>query len=474
MRYASVCSGIEACSVAWKPLGWECAWVSEIDAFPCAVLADRWPGVPNLGDITTITQKDLERHGPIDLLVGGTPCQSFSFAGLRGGLDDARGNLALRFIQLVLLTRPRWVVWENVDGVLSADEGRAFGSIVGGLAECGYGWAYRILDAQHVRVDGFERAVPQRRNRVFLVGHSGADWGRAAAVLFERHCLRGDPPPRREARTVVTHALTRGLGTGGADVVHGYSNWLIPDDGVAGTLEARTKAGGFPGTGGACNGHIVAEIDTPVAFGRNDCRGPIDSSGAILAKNDRQDFESETFIVFDERQITSPHNRSRCDPGGIAPTLHTHPLGIAGPIAVDLSNASLGGEVSGTVLAAQDRHNRGPAVLEGEDPATFNWQGAGRQTQLGFDPSSGVAGTLHAHQVPAIAGRRPRVRRITPTEAERLMAFPDGYTAIQYRGGTAKDSPRYKALGNSMAVNVVRWLGRRIDMVERIPMKERS
>jgi DNA (cytosine-5)-methyltransferase 1 len=189
MRYLSVCSGIEAASVAWEPLGWRPVAFSEIESFPSAVLAHHWPAVPNLGDFTKIRGDELD--GTVDLLVGGTPCQSFSVAGLRGGLGDDRGKLALEFLRLADRVRPRWLVWENVPGVLSTGGGRDFGSFLGGLGELGYGWAYRVLDAQYC-------GVPQRRRRVFVVGHLG-DWRSAAAVLFERESLRGDPPPRREA-----------------------------------------------------------------------------------------------------------------------------------------------------------------------------------------------------------------------------------------------------------------------------------
>jgi len=191
MRYASVCDGIGAVHCAWKPLGWECAWTSEIDKFPIAVVERHW-GFPNLGDMTEIDREMLDEHGPIELLVGGTPCQSFSVAGLRGGLDDDRGNLALRFMQLCAEARPTWVVWENVPGVFSVDGGRAFGSILGALEELGYGWAYRTLDAQWF-------GVAQRRRRVFVVGCLG-DWRRAAAVLFEQQSVCGDPPTREAAR----------------------------------------------------------------------------------------------------------------------------------------------------------------------------------------------------------------------------------------------------------------------------------
>src|SRR5271157_604367 len=208
MKYGSVCSGIEAATVAWHPLCWEASFFSEIEKFPRAVLAHHYPDVPLHGDFTTI---EAGQYEPIDLLVGGTPCQSFSIAGLRGGLGDDRGNLALEYLRLADRLRPRWLVFENVPGVLSSNGGRDFGSILGGMVKLGYCPAWRILDAKHF-------GVPQRRRRVFVVGYLG-DWRRAAAVLFERESLRGDSPPRREARKDVAPTIsartTDGGGLGG-------------------------------------------------------------------------------------------------------------------------------------------------------------------------------------------------------------------------------------------------------------------
>jgi len=216
MRYLSVCSGIEAATCAWHPLGWEPVAFAEIEKFPSAVLAHHYPNVPNLGDMTKYKEWNL---GPIDLLVGGTPCQSFSIAGLRKGLDDPRGNLMLTFGAIAAKYRPKWMVWENVPGVLSSNGGLDFASFLGlitgqevtppqdGWKNSGivagyknaYGIAYRVLDAQYA-------GVPQRRRRVFVVGYLG-DWRRAAAVLFERHSMSGNPAPSREARQDVTGTL---------------------------------------------------------------------------------------------------------------------------------------------------------------------------------------------------------------------------------------------------------------------------
>lgn len=331
IRYATVCSGIEAPSVAWHKLGWEPVFFSEIEPFPCAVLAHHYPGVPNLGDLNELARNPPE-VGRVDVLCGGTPCQSFSVAGLRGGLRDPRGNLALAFVQLAHALRAKWVVWENVPGVLSSNGGRDFGSILGALAECGYGWAYRVLDAQHF-------GVPQRRRRIILVGCLG-DWRSAAAVLFERESLRGDPAPRRAARkkasadpeggadigrlgtnaegsvgitltlpnigrhinnqTPLVPQLSSTLQAGGNSTggvrppgtTVDTCESLIPQ--IAGTLGGSSQSGGFRTTDLDNSGAFI-----PVAFGGNNTKGPIDVATACRAKGGtgHGDFESETFLV---------------------------------------------------------------------------------------------------------------------------------------------------------------------------------
>lgn len=207
LRYLSVCSGIEAATVAWHPLGFIPVWFAEIDPFARAVLLHHYRSVPNRGDIIRFREWP---DAVVDVLVGGTPCQSFSIAGLRAGLADPRGNLALVYLAIAERYWPRWLVWENVTGVLSSNGGRDFGAILGGLVELGYGVAYRVLDAQYVRVDGFPFAVPQRRRRVIVVGHLG-DWRRAAAVLFERESLCWDHPPRRSPGQRIAPQLKHAL-----------------------------------------------------------------------------------------------------------------------------------------------------------------------------------------------------------------------------------------------------------------------
>jgi DNA (cytosine-5)-methyltransferase 1 len=286
--------------------------MAEIAPFPRAVLAHRFPSVPLHGDFTTI---EAGQYEPIDILVGGTPCQSFSVAGLRAGLADERGNLALAFVRLAYRFRPRWIVWENVPGVLSSNGGRDFGAFLGGVVECGYGFAYRVLDAQYF-------GVPQRRRRVFVVGYLG-DWRRAAAVLFEREGLRISTLQKQQTRKVVSTSANDCASTNLYDTDHNEHRWDAP-------RLARC---------------LIAGCDKKTAI-------------------------ENTFIV------------------------HTW------------------------------RDNENSAI------------------------------------------ERKGVRILTPRECERLQGFPDDWTLVPYRGKAAADGPRYKALGNSMAVLVMRWIGRRIALCE--------
>lgn len=215
LKYISLFSGIEAATAAWKPLGWEPIAFAEIDPFPKAVLAHHYPGVPDLGDMTKVDWR--EYRGTVDLVCGGSPCQAFSIAGLRKALDDPRGQLMLEYLRACHEIDPEWIVWENVPGVLSADGGRAFGSLLAGVAELwpDGGASWRVLDAQFF-------GVAQRRRRVFLVVNT-RDWRRAAPVLFERESLRWDYPSGREKREALTGGLAGGAGT---------PTWCAADSGV--------------------------------------------------------------------------------------------------------------------------------------------------------------------------------------------------------------------------------------------------
>lgn len=406
MIYGSVCSGIEAATVAWHPLGWTPSFFAEIDPFARAVLAHHWPEVPLHGDFTTI---QAGQYRPIDVLVGGTPCQSFSIAGLRGGIADDRGNLALEYLRLAERLQPRFVVWENVPGVFSslshdapdpcqppddleegsewvgadeydAVETHAFGCFLAGLADIGYGWAYRVLDAQYA-------GLAQRRERVFVVGCAGG-WARPSEVLSLREGMRWHPPPRRQTRERITYDVASSIGASGR--------------GVRTTRETR---GQDP---------VIA-----VAFGGNNQSGPIDVATAVNAHggpHGRLDFESETFV--------------------------THAL------RADGFDASEDGTGRGTPLVASFQQS--------------SMTGVGT---VGYDADTQVLRPIkpqHDHQMLQLGSA---VRRLTPRECERLQGFPDDYTRIPFRGKPAADGPRYRALGNSMAVPVMRWIGKRIDEV---------
>jgi DNA (cytosine-5)-methyltransferase 1 len=296
MRYGSVCSGVEAATVAWHPLGWQPVWFSEIDEFASKVLAHHYPNTPNYGDMATYKEWPDD---PIDLLVGGTPCQSFSISGLRKGLDDPRGNLMLTYLAIAARYKPRWVAWENVPGVLSSNGGRDFGTLLRALGELGYGFAYRVLDAQYF-------GVAQRRRRVFVVGCLG-DWRCAAAVLFERESMSGNPAPIREKKEIASDCVQGRIASGKP---------------VFGTLMAN--------------------------------------AGTKLWLGNQEAFSGDYHIL-----------------------------------------------------------------------------------QKGF------------------------ARRLMPRECERLQGFPEDYTLIQYKNKPSPDGLRYKAMGNSMAVPVMRWIGSRIEEVSK-------
>jgi DNA (cytosine-5)-methyltransferase 1 len=511
--------------------------------------------VINAGDFTKIGAEDI---GAIDLLAGGTPCQSFSVAGKRAGLDDPRGNLTIEFARLAGRLRPLWLVWENVPGVLSIDDGRTFGAFLGMLVELGYGIAYRVLNAQHF-------GVSQRRRRVFVVGYLG-NWRAAAAVLLERHGLSGYPPPRREARQGVAGGVEVGpaggrftdtaptidagckdgfvrnqLGVGVLSSTDEISRCLNAggmgrQDFESETLIAHAlSADGFDasedGTGrgtpvvpvAICTAHtqsngsgfsddIAHTLESgggaqAVAFSqnlRNEVRlfgGDGKTVGALAAKPGTK---QQTYVAFSMKDHGA-------DAGDVAPTL----LGMGH----DRSHANGGGQVAiafaqnqdGDVLSGDVMHSLGtnpnatgrnaPTIaftLHGSDGTTSaasatevagslrtrapgSIENSSTTAVLQEQPvawsgeltaSADVAGTLQrggeGGRVDGVMTPQMAVRRLTPRECERLQGFPDDYTLVEYRGKSAADGPRYKALGNSMAVPVMRWIGQRIAAVDAI------
>ena len=409
MRYFSVCSGIEAATQAWHPLGWSPVAFSEIEPFPSAVLDHHYPNVPNWGDMTKFEEWPDE---PVDLLCGGTPCQSFSVAGLRQGLADPRGNLMLTFGAIAGRYRPRWLVWENVPGVLSANGGRDFGTFLGMLGQLGYGFAYRVLDAQHVRTRRFPFAVPQRRRRVWVVGYLG-DWRRAAAVLFDRESLSGHPAPRREAGQ------------------------------IAPTIPARTLGGGGLGTDFDCDGGLIPSVSMCI------------NAGAM----GRIDGESETFI---------PVAHTIRGEGFDASEDGTGRQNLV-PIAFDCKGTEVQFSTDGSHPTLRSMgHNQSHQSAGGHAAVAFDLNQITSKTNRSR-PDPAVHHTLPASACPPHLATPWAVRRLTPRECERLQGFPEDFTCIPWRKKPADqcpDGPRYKALGNSWAVNCAEWIGERIQMVE--------
>ena len=437
MNYLSVCSGIEAATVAWHDMGWNPVGFGEIEPFPSAVLKHHYPEVTNFGDMTKYKEWELGTDR-LDLLVGGTPCQSFSVAGLRKGLDDPRGNLALVYCGMLDYFRPKWFVWENVPGVLSSSGGRDFGSFLGAVAELGYGFSYRVLDAQYF-------GVAQRRRRVFVVGHLGS-WEPTAAVLFERESLCRNTAPSREAGQNPAKCLTRGVG----QRYDPETESLIPSYGIPGNWIGRAPENGGNAVEpmhdiSPCltktDRHGVACIGGQhpnAAIGDDQC--PTLTSAMGMGGGHIPAVTQPTAYAFDSLSSNSMKSRnpnSGCNQVDVSKTLDTSRgldpscnqggMGVAQPIGFDAYNNDVTGDVSKTIDTGQDYHH-----------VPNLWQGMA-------------------------------VRRLTPVECERLQGFPDNYTNIPWRKSEeSPDGPRYKALGNSMAVPVMKWIGNRIDQVENI------
>ena len=468
MNYLSVCSGIEAATVAWHPLGWRPVGFSEIEPFPSAVLAHHYPSVPNLGDMTKF--KDWP-DANIDVLVGGTPCQSFSMAGLRKGLADPRGNLALTYLGLLDRYRPEWFVWENVPGVLSSSRGRDFGAFLGGVAELGYGFAYRVFDAQYVRVDGFGRAVPQRRRRVFVVGNLGS-WRRAAAVLFERESLSWDTAPRREAGKRIAPTISaRPSSCGGLGTDFDLDVGLIP------SISHCLNAGGI----GRQDYETETETETETVIA---VAHALRADGFDASEDDTGRGTPLVQIAFPIHADASRGNNSALTPSPDAEgRIRLRDPGIGIGTAADPSFTLGATGVHAIAFSCKD-HGADAGLIAptlrsmGHDGSHAN---AGGQLAVAFDMRGREGGAQfesphETANIRAASGGSSRsyvaqswaVRRLTPRECERLQGFPDDYTLIPRRGKPAADGPRYKALGNSMAVNVMRWLGTRIQMISEI------
>lgn len=459
MKYGSVCSGIEAASVAWEPLGFQPQFFSEIEPFPCAVLNHHWPHIPNHGDMTKLEARILsgEIEAP-DILVGGTPCQAFSVAGLRNSLADDRGNLTLVLVRILnaidevrkrLGKPPAILVWENVPGVLNTKD-NAFGSFLAGLAgeelplePAGKRWtsagcvfgeqrniAWRVLDAQFF-------GVPQRRKRVFVVAGVGAV--RPAEILFERQGLPRDIGAGAETRQEA--AANAGVG----------SHW----DDCQNPHPALSQVGGHGGIG-ASNQEVFSQRGTGLVPMRMRGFGDyvVDAASSTVKA---RDYKDATDLVIHGRQDPCVSDKAfalDCQPAG-----NTNVIAISGNIiGRDAANGGngLGVDDGGGcyTLTAADRH---VVAFSEELTASEN-----------IAPTLQRGGEGGRHDGVMLRGI---VRRMMPVECERLQGFPDGHTLIPWRGKAAADCPdglRYKALGNSMAVPVMRWIGERIKQVSEI------
>lgn len=464
MRFGSVCSGIEAASVAWQPLGWQAAWFSEIEPFPSAVLAHHYPTVPNLGSMVTLPERILagEVEAP-DLLCGGTPCQAFSVAGLRRSLDDARGNLSLTFCELADAIdtvrsargqQPAIVFWENVPGVLSTAD-NAFGCFLGRLVGAGCElqpprgkWsdagcvlgparavAWRILDAQYF-------GVAQRRRRVFVVASARAGFD-PAAVLFESEGVRRDSAPSREARQDATASAASGAG------VQPYQ--------VANCLTQRMHKG---------INTTLDEGQTPILVPNPNWSAPAwapceccDDYWCSLHELHTADCDCPPL----EEWTADPYGRQEQGPAAV---IHLTLDEVPTPVLAHAFDARQSSVLQCDKTGPLDTDGHSVAVMTPYVKAT-NPHSADEAPRFEL---AYVAACLNGwderHDPPKhlLAGGMA-VRRLTPRECERLQGFPDDYTAIPWKKKPAEDcpdGPRYKALGNSWAVPVVRWIGQRI------------
>ena len=399
MRFLSVCSGIEAASVAWEPLGFKAVAFAEIDPFPCAVLKERFPDVPNLGDMTKINKENFNER--FDLLVGGTPCQGFSVAGTRKGLDDDRSFLALEYIRLLSEYRPQWFVWENVPGAFTTNGGGDLKLFFREITEIGYGLSWRILDARFFR-------SAQRRRRLFAVGYF-RDWRPSAAVLFERPRLPGDFKESGKIADPVTSGIEKDFGKA-IRIQHG----TLTQSDICPTLTA----------------HISKGVDVCV-----------------------YDWHRQTGEMRPQLKTCCTATANWGTGGNNMPLVKTYATESYSKISASETGATL--KACGGMYGGGSENYVTAINLERNFKDGFSGLGGNKAYTLT---------TKHNHGV--IDGF---IRKLTPIECERLQNFPDNWTDIPYRGKEhAPHSLRYKALGNSMNVNVMRWIGERIKAVNGI------
>ncbi len=526
---------MEAATVAWHPLGWTPLAFSEIEPFPKALLQYKYPNIPNYGDLTKFDEPGNEWPlpvGNVDLVVGGTPCQAWSVAGKRLGLDDPRGRVALAYAGFIEKHRPRWIVWENVPGVYSAGKpgGADFAAFVGTLVKFGYHIAYRTLNAEYF-------GVPQRRRRCILVGYLG-DWRPAAAVLFESESLCRDIEKGRKARKGIASGPQGGVGpSDGIPQVVGtlcadshpgaysgqdaYTGRLIPHGQVCATgstthaLTASSNKGATEdGTGrgtpividrAAFNQGVNAQyaphigesetMDTLVSKGPHAVGVPFRK-----AKRASTDQDDETWVEADKANTLNLFDLgdTRTTHAIVEPRIyenHPNDSRVTGPHDVAPTVTSRYGTGGGNVPLVNNEAVQ-PIAFQpgnlmsraGSDPSTEVFPtvkcDTGDQSPhvampMAFDAYnqtiSDTAGTINAARtgVQHVGGvlTPMAVRRLTPEECEALQGFPKGYSRIPWKGKPADqcpDGPRYKACGNSMAVPVMAWVGQRIALVDKL------
>lgn len=515
IRYISLFSGIEAASCAWEPLGWEPVAFSEIEPFPCAVLAERFPDVPNLGDITEIDWKEvLEKYGNVDLIVGGSPCQSFSVAGKREGLSG-ESRLMFEYIRAVQEVRPRWFVWENVPGALTSEGGAAFGQLLREMDGLGYGVAWRVLDSRFF-------GVPQRRRRVFAVGRLGDIEG-PCQVLFEPEMLRWDAPSgNKRWEELSAHARGRagreaslgfkyhqGSKARGIGAEEEVSPTLMTDSHapavcVQGTIANGKRMGqnGLGASEGACytldtmDVHGVCYAIPENAMGRpnSGTNGPMfyeelcptercgKAHAVCYAQNQRYEVRqsgdgttcraipaSQSGKQFDFVSVASTQaNAERSDDCSPCLTSHLAKDPSVVCMADDNAHAAVDADVCGTLKVGGGSLCCLPASGKSYVGTLCARDSKGVGSQF---VREGKVIAVSDENVPWFEGEpRPdfeyHLRRLTPTECMRLQGFPDGWCDIEFRGKPATDTPKYKAAGNSMTVDVMRWIGLRIEEVE--------
>lgn len=458
-------SGIEAATVAWHPLGWECVAVAEIEPFPCAVLAHHYPNVPNLGDVTKITEADIAALGEIDVVVFGSPCQDLSVAGHRKGLIDANGNvtrsgLFFTAVNIARWSKARYWLWENVPGAFSSNAGRDFAAVVefmAGLDEVSVpikGWGYEgcalggngllewgVLDAQWF-------GVAQRRRRVFALLDTG-DWRSRPPILLEPEGLRGDSAPSREAGKGSARQAGASV-TGDGKKRRELTKTTIRAPEVARCITTREGAS------------YDYETTTMVVHGTQD---PCTSSTTAFALGRNNGGENAVGVFYAGQGAkagsiaysndVSPTLKAGNSGTNRAPTIHAPcPQGATAELGDEVGNclrASGGGGDKAHVLAPVACMEVAGTMISCKDSG-------------GWSNSVDHAAAGYMQVAPNM-----QVRRLTPVECERLQGFPDGYTAVPWRNkppSECPDGPRYKALGNSMAVPVMRWIGAQIEIAE--------